>query len=118
AAGHQQTQARFGAAADASAQLMQLRDAEAVGVHDHHDRGIGHVDADFDHGGGHEYVEGSPREIGHDVVFVLGGHPSVQHADTQIGHRPVREFGEQAQHVGGVAVIVVGLDTRHDDIGL
>src|SRR5205814_3534474 len=45
------------AAADAPAQLMQLREAEAFGTLDHHERGIGHVDADFDHRGADEKLD-------------------------------------------------------------
>ena len=41
-----------GAAADAAAQLVQLREPEALGVLDHHDGRLRHVDADFDHRGG------------------------------------------------------------------
>jgi len=36
---------------------VQLRQAEAFGMLDHHDACIGHVDADLDHGGGDQYVE-------------------------------------------------------------
>ena len=43
-----------GAAADAAAQLVKLRQAEAFGVLDHHDRRRWHVYADLDHGGGDE----------------------------------------------------------------
>ena len=48
------------AAPDAAAQLVQLRQAEALGMLDHHDRGLGHVDADFDHGGGHQDARARP----------------------------------------------------------
>ena len=39
------------AAPDAPAQLVQLREPDALGVLDHHQRRVGHVDADFDHRG-------------------------------------------------------------------
>jgi hypothetical protein len=39
-------------AADASAELMELGEAEALGMLDDHDGGVGDVDADFDDGGG------------------------------------------------------------------
>ena len=45
----QDAHALRGAAADAPAQLVQLREAEALGVLDHHQRRVGHVDADLDH---------------------------------------------------------------------
>ena len=40
------------AATHASAQLVQLREAHALGVLDDHQRGVRHVDAHFDDGGG------------------------------------------------------------------
>jgi hypothetical protein len=44
------------AAADPAAQLVQLRQAEALGVLDHHQAGVGHVHADLDHRGGHQHL--------------------------------------------------------------
>ena len=44
-------------APDAAAQLVQLREAEAVGLLDDHDRRVRDVDADLDHGRGDEDVE-------------------------------------------------------------
>ena len=55
--GDQDAVALVGAAADASAQLVQLREAEALGVLDDHDGGVGNVDADFDDGGGDQDVD-------------------------------------------------------------
>ena len=49
------TQLDFGAAAaDPSAQLVQLGQAQALGVLDDHQAGVRHVDADFDHGRRHQ----------------------------------------------------------------
>ena len=45
----QQAQRGVLAAADAAAQLVQLRDPEALGVLDQHHRRVRHVDADLDH---------------------------------------------------------------------
>ena len=45
----QEARRALGAAADAAAQLMQLRQPEAFGVLDHHDACFRHVDADLDH---------------------------------------------------------------------
>ena len=44
----------LGAAADAAAQLMELREAEAFRMLDHHDGRFRHVDPDLDHRGGDE----------------------------------------------------------------
>ena len=46
------------------AQLVQLGDAEAVRALDHHDGGLGHVDADLDHGRGDEHLELAARGSG------------------------------------------------------
>ena len=62
----QQADAGRRAAAHAPAQLVQLRQAEALGVLDHHQRGVRHVDADLDHGGGHQHVHLACREGVHD----------------------------------------------------
>ena len=51
AAGHEQAGARARAAPDPPAQLVELREAEALGVLDDHQRRAGHVDADLDHRG-------------------------------------------------------------------
>ena len=49
------------AAADAAAQLVQLRQAEPLGVLDDHDRRVRHVDADLDDRRRHEDVELAAR---------------------------------------------------------
>ena len=46
--GYERAGALLVAAADAAAQLVQLQEAEALGVLDDHERRIGHVDADLD----------------------------------------------------------------------
>ena len=67
-----------GAAAYAAAELVELREAEAVGVFDDHDGGVGDVDAYFDDGGGDEDVEFVALEAGHGDFFVVGGHAAVE----------------------------------------
>ena len=53
------------AAPDPAAQLVQLGEAEALGLLDHHDRGGRHVDADLDHRGGDQHREPPVGEVGH-----------------------------------------------------
>ena len=53
------------AAPHAAAQLVQLREAEAVGVLDHHRRRVRDVDADLDHRRRHEHVHLGGREGAH-----------------------------------------------------
>ena len=53
----QQAVRLLGAAADAAAQLVELREAEPVGLLDDHDRRVRDVDADLDHRRRDEHVE-------------------------------------------------------------
>ena len=53
------------AAADAAAQLVQLGEAEALGMLDHHDRRVRHVDADLDHRRRHQRSIAGAGECGH-----------------------------------------------------
>ena len=57
----QQAGGMAGPAADAAAQLVQLREPEALGVLDHHDGRLRHVDADLDHGGGDQQLASRRR---------------------------------------------------------
>ena len=77
------------AAADPAPQLVQLTDAEAVGVHHDHHRGVGHVDADLDDGGAHQDVDLARAERRHHGVLLVGGQPTVHQPEPQTGQRPV-----------------------------
>ncbi len=103
------------AAADPPAQLVKLRQAEAFGMLDDDDRGIGNVDADLDHGGGDDDPRRARLEVGHHAVLLLGVHPSMNEAD------PVAE--ELAQHLGALFgrrqfALVAFLDQRADPVEL
>ena len=81
----QQHAHRFAAAApDPPAQLVQLREAHALGVLDHHQRGIGHVDADLDHRGGDQQVDLVRLECGHHRLFFVRLQAPVDQADAQV----------------------------------
>ena len=67
-------------AADAAAQLVQLREAELVGAVDH-DRVRGrHVDAAFDDGRAHQHVEAAVIEIDHQLLEIALAHLAVADA--------------------------------------
>ena len=70
-----------GAAADAAAQLVQLREAEALGVLDHHDGRLRHVDADLDHGGGDQQLRFAGGEARHRRVLLGALHAAVHQID-------------------------------------
>ena len=65
ARGDQQAEPGQAAPADPAAQLVQLGDAEPVGVEDHHHGGVGDVDADLDHRGGDQHVDLAGGEGAH-----------------------------------------------------
>ena len=75
------------AAAHAPAQLVQLRQAEALGVLHHHDGGVGNVDADFDDRGGDQHIDFAALEAAHDDFFFVGVEAAVEQADAQAGER-------------------------------
>ena len=63
--GEQQAEGLVRTAADAPAQLVQLRDAVAVGLLDHHHGRVRHVDADLDHARRDQHVDLARRESRH-----------------------------------------------------
>lgn len=73
---------------------------EAVGIFDDHEAGVGNIDADLNDGGGHENVQVSGGEGGHDGLFFLGALFAVDDADAQVGE----DLGLES-----VAVLLSGL---------
>ena len=47
------------------------------------DRGVGHVDADFDDGGGDQHVDEVLAEALHDVLAGFAAHAAVEQADAE-----------------------------------
>ena len=102
------------AAADAPAQLVQLRDPVAIGVLDEHDRGVRDVDADLDHGRGHEHVGAAGGEVGHRLLFGPRAHLAVHQHDLVV----LELAAAQALELGGGGTRLqrLGLlDQRADD---
>ena len=75
---------RLRAAPDAAAQLMQLRETEALGMLDEHHRRVGDVDPDLDHRRGDEDVDLAVAEAAHDRVALVGGNAAVQQRDAAL----------------------------------
>ena len=86
-AGHEDAVALGGAAADASAKLMDLGEAEALGVFDDHDGGVGDVDADLDDGGCDQDVDLAALEAGHGDFLLVGAEAAVEQAEAQAAER-------------------------------
>jgi hypothetical protein len=64
-------------AADAAAQLVQLRQAELVGAVDDDGVGVRDVDAGFDDGRAQQHVEALPVEVEHHALQLALGHLAV-----------------------------------------
>ena len=69
------------AAADAAAQLVQLREPEAFGVLDHHHGRLRHVDPDLDRGGGDQKPGLAGGEALHGAILVGALHAAVHQAN-------------------------------------
>ena len=105
-----------GAAADASAELVELGESKAFGVLDDHGGGVGHVDADFDHRGGDEDLRFVFAEAFHHGVFFFAPEAAVEEADFQLRKNV---FGEPLVLVHrGFEFELRFFDHRIDDVGL
>ena len=71
------------ATADATAELVQLRDAESLGLENHHQRCVGDVDSDFDDGRRDERLDGAVSEGVHGGLFVGVVHASVYNVEAE-----------------------------------
>ena len=59
------------AAADAPPELVQLRQAKALGILHHHDAGVGHIDTYLDDGGCHQQLDFALIKLLHELLFFL-----------------------------------------------
>ncbi len=84
------------AAADAAAQLMQLADAEPVGIHHQHDRGVGDVDADLNDGGAHQHIDLARAKTRHHGVLLVGRQPPVHEPQPQVGQLAGTQSGVES----------------------
>ena len=71
-----------------AAQLVQLRQAEALGVLDEHHAGVRDVDPDLDHRGGHQHVQLPGGERLHGRVALVGALLAVDQPDPQLRAAP------------------------------
>ena len=94
---------------------MQLRETEALGVFDDHQRCIRHVHADLDDRRRDEDIRLSGGKGGHAGVLVLGLHAAVDAGDAVLRKRPLQHLSVL---LGGFELggdIVRVLDLRADD---
>ena len=91
---------RGGAPAHASPQLMEGREAEAVGVIDEHDRRVGDVDAHLDDRRGNENARLARAEARHGGVLVVSRHASREDVGGDAAQCVLGEVGDHGR--GGV----------------
>ena len=96
----------FPASSHPAAQLVELREAEAVGVVDDQRVRIRDVDAGLDDGRAHEHVVLLLPEVDDDLLEAVFVHLAVGDGDPRLGH----EFGEVAGHGFDVADPVVDVE--------
>ena len=101
---------------DAPPHLMKLRQTETFGILDEHDRGVGHVDADLDHGCGHQYLEMMGSKCLHDPSRFRAVESSVDTPNSSGSQCSRDRFGLPGN--GGHGSRLVGLDSRINDVGL
>src|ERR1700676_611900 len=106
----------FSAAADASTELVQLREAETLGVLDDHYCGVGNVDAYFYYRSGDEDLHFVFSEALHDVFFFFAGKPAVKKAELEIGENLSRETLKFVD--GGFELQFRFFDDRIHDVAL
>ena len=85
---------------DSAAKLVKLGQSEAVGVFDNHDRGIGNIDADLDHGGRDQHLHLARREALHHVGALRRLEAAVHQIDPRVGKgtaQPLERIGRGAQ---------------------
>src|SRR5471030_1810246 len=80
-----------GAAAHAPAKLMQLREAESLGLLHQHDAGVGDIHAHFDDGGGNQDLDMALFEPLHHGFLLVGAEAAVHQTDRNIGEDFARE---------------------------
>ena len=93
---------------------MHLREAEALGVLDHHDRRLGNVDADLDHGRRDQHLRLAALEPLHRRVLVRPLHAAVHEAD-RVAEDGAQVFGALLRR-GDVERLAL-LDQRANPIG-
>ncbi len=90
--GDQHAVARMAAPPDPAPQLVQLCDAEVVGIQHHHHSGLGDVHPHLHHSRGNQHVKSAVAEGLHYRVLLVGLHAPVQQADGEVSQLAGRQF--------------------------
>jgi hypothetical protein len=90
--------ALLGSTANASPELVELRQAEPFRMLDQHDRCGGYIDAYLDHGGCHQHLQLSTSKTSHDRVPLFYLQPPMYQAHLQLrpsGGKALRHRGSR-----------------------
>src|SRR5215510_14735608 len=98
--------------------MMQLGETEALGVLDDHHRGIGNIDADFDHSGGDEHPDAAVPKSAHDLVPLHCGHFAMYQANAELFEHSLAHFFRHLRRIADLSELLGGLNLRIDDKGL
>ena len=91
---------------------MNLRQTQTLRVFEDHDAGIGHVDADFDHGGRHQDMRIALFECRNRGLLCRSFHAPVHQAYIQLRQLLAERF---VSHFGGLALQRLGLFDQGTD---
>ena len=104
------------AAADAPAELVELREPEALGIFDEHEVRVRHVDADLDDGGGDEHLGLAARKRSMTASFSSG---AMRPCSSSHGSGASSSVHAAISAIGGLGLELLGfVDERVDDVGL
>ena len=87
---------------DATAKLVQLREAKAVGAVDQDRVRSRYVDAGLDNRGAYEQLETPVIEVEHELLEVTLAHLAVADADRRLGHQAAQALREDLDVLDGV----------------
>jgi len=94
--------ARCAAAADATAQLIELRESEGLGAVDEHGVGARDVEAALDDRGAEQHVRFTVQEAQHAVFEVVFGHLAVRDQHAHFGNDALEQLRDLADRVDAV----------------
>ncbi len=93
------------AAADAPADLVQLRQAEHVGALDDERVDLRDVEPALDDRGRDEHVEIAAQELDHRLLELLVVHLAMADADARLGHEPAQLLGRLVDRLDAVVEV-------------
>lgn len=101
---------------DPTSQLVELRQAESIGLLDDDRGGVGDIDADLDDRGGYKDIDFPVPEAFHHIVTLLGGQSPVHHLHCAALKITREKPVSMGVHIG--QAVIRGVDHGNDDESL